>query len=188
MPEVRGLVVVLHPSHTVRFARELPAFDDTKPLLVVEGGRLRADSVRAGLLEVPATATAIAVHDGARPLFSHHVFEHCIAALATLDGAVPGIEVSDTLKRSGPDGRVEATIDRQSLWAVQTPQVFTAQALREVYAHPDLNGATDDAMLLERAGYRVGLIPSTPANVKITTPADLPLAGALLAWEVEADV
>jgi 2-C-methyl-D-erythritol 4-phosphate cytidylyltransferase len=188
MPEVHGLVVVVHPSHTVRLAGELLAFDDAKPLLVAEGGRLRADSVRAGLLEVPATATAIAVHDGARPLFSHHVFEHCIAALGPLDGAVPGIAVSDTLKRSSGGGRIEGTVDRHDLWAVQTPQVFTAQALREVYARTDLDGATDDATLLERAGYRVGLVPSTPANVKITTPADLPLAGALLAWEVESDV
>ncbi len=188
MPEVHGLVVVLHPSHTVRFARELFAFDDTKPLLIAEGGRLRVDSVRAGLLEVPETATAIAVHDGARPLFSHHVFEHCIEALGALDGAVPGIEVSDTLKRSGTDGRVEETIDREGLWAVQTPQLFRAAAFHDVYARAELDGVTDDATLLERAGYRVGLIPSTPANVKITTPADLPLAGALLAWEVETDV
>ena len=188
MPEVHGLVVVLHPSHTVRFAGGLSAFDDTTPLLIAEGGRLRADSVRAGLLEVPETATAIAVHDGARPLFSHHVLEHCIEALATLDGAVPGIEVSDTLKRSGADLQVEETIDRRGLWAVQTPQLFRAAALRDVYARAELDGVTDDATLFERAGYRVGLIPSTPANVKITTPADLPLAGALLAWEVETDV
>lgn len=188
MPEVHGLVVVLHPSHTVRFAGELFAFDDAKPLLIAEGGRLRADSVRAGLLEVPETATAIAVHDGARPLFSRHVFERCIEALDTLDGAVPGIEVNDTLKRSGADGRVEETIDRRGLWAAQTPQVFRAQALREVYARADLDGASDDAALLERGGYHVGLVSSTPANVKITTSADLPLAGALLAWEVETDV
>ena len=188
MPEVHGLVVVLHPSHTVRFAGELLAFDDAKPLLIAEGGRLRADSVRAGLMVVPESATAIAVHDGARPLFSRHVFERCIAALATLDGAVPGVEVADTLKRADEQGRVEATVDRRSLWAAQTPQVFRAPALRDVYARADLDGSTDDATLVERAGYRVGMVPSTPANVKITTPADLPLAGALLAWEVEADV
>jgi len=74
------------------------------------------------------------------------------------------------------------------LWAVQTPQVFRAEALRDVYRRDGLDGATDDAMLLERAGYQVSVVPSTPANVKITTPADLPLAGALLSWEVEADV
>jgi 2-C-methyl-D-erythritol 4-phosphate cytidylyltransferase len=188
MTEVQGLVVVLHPSHTVRFAAELPAFDDSKPLLIAEGGRLRADSVRAGLLEVPASVSRIAVHDGARPLFARHVFERCIAALAEFDGAVPAIEVTDTLKRVGEAGRVQATVDRRGLWAAQTPQVFRAAALRDVYARSDLDGATDDATLIERAGYRVGLVTSTPANVKITTPSDLPLAGALLAWEVEADV
>src|SRR5665648_511887 len=136
MPQVDGLVVVLHPSHTVRFASELLAFDDAKPLLIAEGGRKRSDSVRAGLLEVPTAAT----------------------------------------------------VDRSGLWAVQTPQVFRAGALRDVYSRADLDGATDDATLLERGGYKVGLVASTPANVKITTPTDLPLAGALLTWEVEADV
>jgi 2-C-methyl-D-erythritol 4-phosphate cytidylyltransferase len=188
MPQVDGLVVVLHPSHTVRFASELLAFDDSKPLLIAEGGRKRSDSVRAGLLEVPAAAAVIAVHDGARPLFSRHVFERCLTALRDVDGAVPGIEVNDTLKRADPTGAVEATVSRDGLWAVQTPQVFRAGALRDVYSRDDLDGATDDATLLERAGYRVGVVASTPANVKITTPADLPLAGALLSWEVEADV
>ena len=185
---VAGIVVVLHPSHTVRFSNELTLFDDTKPLLVAEGGTTRSDSVRAGLELVPDGAAAIAVHDGARPLFSKHVFEHCLEALGAADGAVPAVEVSDTLKREGDDGAVAGTVDRAGLWAAQTPQVFRAAALRDVYKRTDLNGATDDAMLLERAAYKVALVPSTPANVKITTPADLPLAGALLSWEVEADV
>jgi 2-C-methyl-D-erythritol 4-phosphate cytidylyltransferase len=188
MPEVGGLVVVLHPSHTVRFANELFCFDETKPLLIAEGGRKRSDSVRAGLLEVPADTELIAVHDGARPLFSRRVFERCMAALHDADGAVPGLEVSDTLKRAAADGKVEQTVARDDLWAVQTPQVFRAAALRDVYGRTDLDGATDDAVLLERAGYKVTVVPSTPANVKITTPADLPLAGALLSWEAEADV
>lgn len=188
MREIGGLVVVLHPSHTVRFANELFVFDESKPLLIAEGGRARADSVRAGLLEVPAGVEVIAVHDGARPLFSRRVFERCLEALAVADGAVPGIEVSDTLKRAGGAGVVEGTVDRTSLWAVQTPQVFRAASLRDVYGRKDVDGATDDAALLERAGYKVAVVPSTPANVKITTPADLPLAGALLSWEAEADV
>ena len=137
---------------------------------------------------VPPSATAIAVHDGARPLFARHVFERSIDALDSFDGAVPAVEVSDTLKRADAGGLIETTIDRRGLWSVQTPQVFQASVLREVYAHKEFDGATDDAALVERAGYRVGLVPSTPANVKITTPADLPLAGALLAWEIEADV
>jgi 2-C-methyl-D-erythritol 4-phosphate cytidylyltransferase len=185
---VHGIVVVLHPSHTVRFSNELSLFDDSKPLLVAEGGATRPDSVRAGLELVPDDATMIAVHDGARPLFSKQVFARCLAALGAADGAVPAVEVSDTLKREDDGGAVAGTVDRAGLWAAQTPQVFRAAALRDVYARTGLDGATDDAMLLERAAYRVALVPSTPANVKITTPADLPLAGALLSWEVEADV
>jgi len=185
---VDGIVVVLHPSHTVRFANELSMFDDSKPVLIAEGGRARSDSVRAGLVMVPDSAAVIAVHDGARPLFSKHVFEACVGALRGADGAVPAVEVSDTLKRRGESGAVAVTVDRSGLWAAQTPQVFRAAALRDVYARTDLNGATDDAMLLERGGYSVCLVPSTPANVKITTPQDIPLAGALLSWEVETDV
>ena len=188
MSEVAGVVVVLHPSHSVRFAGALQLFDQSKPVLLAEGGRERADSVRAGLMQVPAEARAIAVHDGARPLFSHHVFADCLAALTHADGAVPGCVVSDTLKRAGDGGVVAATVDRVDLWAVQTPQLFRAEALRSVYSKRQASGATDDAMLLERADLKVVVVPSTPANVKITTPADLPLAGALLSWETEADV
>ena len=186
--QIAGVVVVLHPSHTIRFANELVCFDDAKPLLIAEGGRQRGDSVRAGLLQVPSDAPVIAVHDGARPLFSKHVFERCLAALTHADGAVPGCAVSDTLKRTAGGGAVQTTVDRESLWAVQTPQLFRAAALRAVYEQPQPGGATDDAALLEQGGFNVVVVPSTPANVKITTPADLPLAGALLSWETEADI
>lgn len=188
MDEVAGVVCVLHPSHTVRFASQLLCFEEDKPLQITEGGHERFDSVRAGLLEVPDDAEVIAVHDGARPLFTHGVFLDCLAALEHHDGAVPGCRVSDTLKRADDDGRVVATVDRASLWAVQTPQLYRAEALRAAYAQPQLNGATDDAVLLERVGRHVTVVSSTPANVKITTPADLPLASALLSWENAFDV
>jgi 2-C-methyl-D-erythritol 4-phosphate cytidylyltransferase len=188
MPEVAGVVCVLHPSHTVRFASQLMVLDESKPLLIAEGGRQRYDSVRAGLLQVPDDAAVIAVHDGARPLFSRRVFEACLRALEHADGAVPGLPIADTLKRSRTDGRVVTTVDRRGLWAVQTPQLFRAEALRKAYSGADLAGATDDATLLERGGCSVVVVHSTPANVKITTAADLPLAGALLSWETEADV
>lgn len=188
MDEVAGVVCVLHPSHTVRFASQLLGFEDVKPLLITEGGRERLDSVRAGLLEVPDDAQVVAVHDGARPLFTHRVFLDCLAALEHADGAVPGCRVSDTLKRADETGDVVETVDRTSLWAVQTPQLYRAEALRAAYAQPELSGATDDAVLLERVGRRVTVVPSTPANVKITTPGDLPLAAALLSWETAVDI
>jgi 2-C-methyl-D-erythritol 4-phosphate cytidylyltransferase len=186
--EIAGVVVVVHPSHTVRIAAEVAAFDESKPVLITEGGRTRSESVRAGLEQVPAEVEYIAVHDGARPLFSRHVFEDCLAALADCDGAVPGCAVADTLKRTANDGRVEATVERGGLWSVQTPQLFRAAPLRAVHARRERDAATDDAALLEAAGFVVKIVESTPANVKITTPADLPLAAALLAWELEADI
>ena len=186
--EVAGIVVVLHPSHVVRFAGLPVVAEQGKPVLIAEGGSERSDSVRAGLSVVPAEADVIAVHDGARPLFSRHVFADCLAALDGADGAVPATAVVDTLKRADGDGRVLRTVERRDLWAVQTPQVFKAAALRAAYARPDVSGSTDDAGVLEQAGATVVVVPSTQANVKITTPADLPLAGALLSWETEADV
>ncbi len=186
--EVAGVVVVLHPSHVVRFAGLEVAAGQGKPVLIAEGGRERCDSVRAGLAAVPADADVIAVHDGARPLFGRHVFLDCLSALDRADGAVPATAVVDTLKRADGDGLVLRTVDRRELWAVQTPQVFRAAALRAAYDRTDVSGATDDASILERAGSSVVVVPSTPANVKITTPADLPLASALLSWEAEADV
>ncbi len=186
--EVAGVVVVLHPTHVVRFAGLASAAEEGKPVLIAEGGRERSDSVRAGLAVVPADADVIAVHDGARPLFARHVFLECLAALDGADGAVPATAVIDTLKRADDGGRIVHTVDRRELWAVQTPQVFRAASLRAAYARADVTGSTDDASVLERAGASVVVVPSTPANVKITTPADLPLAGALLSWETEADV
>ena len=186
--EVAGVVVVLHPSHVVRFAGLPDVADQGKPVLIAEGGRERSDSARAGLAVVPADAEVIAVHDGARPLFGRHVFLDCLAALADADGAVPATAVVDTLKRADAGGRVAHTVDRRELWAAQTPQVFRAAALRAAYAGSDASGSTDDASVLERAGAGVVVVPSIQANVKITTPADLPLAGALLSWETETDV
>ncbi len=186
--EVAGIVVVLHPSHVVRFAGLAAVAEQDKPVLIAEGGLERSDSVRAGLSAVPAEAEVIAVHDGARPLFGRHAFLECLAALDGADGAVPATAIVDTLKRVDGDQRVLRTVDRRELWAAQTPQVFRAAALRAAYARSDVSAATDDAGVLERAGATVVVVPSTPANVKITTPADLPLAGALLSWETEADV
>ena len=188
--KVASIVVVLHPSHVVRFAGLPVVAEQGKPVLIAEGGSERSDSVRAGLSVVPAEADVIAVHDGARPLFSRHVFLDCLTAREAdgTDGAVPATAVVDTLNRADGDRRGLSTVDRRELWAVQTPQVFKAAAMRAAYARVDASRATDDAAVLEQGGATVVVVPSPAANVKITTPADLPLAGALLSWETEADV
>ena len=146
---------------------------------VVVGGTTRAASVRAGLAAVPSDAAIVVVHDAARPLADPALFVAVVDAVRAggVDGAVPVIPVSDTLKRVDGD-RVVATLDRSDLVAVQTPQAFAADALRA--AHRDGGEATDDAGLLEAAGLVVGTVPGDTRNLKLTRAEDLLLAEALL--------
>ena len=149
-------------------------------IVVVAGGASRSESVRAGLAAVPAGAGIVVVHDAARPLATPELFGRVVAAVrAGADGAVPGVAVPDTIKRVDPtDGRVVETLDRPSLRAVQTPQAFSAAALRA--AHAGGGDATDDAALVEAAGGRVVVVEGDPANLKVTGPDDLERAEALL--------
>jgi 2-C-methyl-D-erythritol 4-phosphate cytidylyltransferase len=145
----------------------------------VAGGDQRSDSVRAGLAALPATVEIVIVHDAARPLASPDLFRTVIDAVrGGADAAVPGIPVSDTLKRV--EGmRVVETVPRESLVAVQTPQAFRAAALRA--AHASGGDATDDAALVEAAGGCVVVVAGDADNVKLTTTQDLERAAVLLA-------
>ena len=143
----------------------------------VTGGETRSDSVRAGLAEVPAEALVVLVHDAARPLLSDDVVERVLAPLSEgWDGVVPGLPVGDTLKRAGSDGDVQETVSRDGLWAVQTPQAFTAEALRR--AQEEGAEATDCAGLVEAAGGRVKIVEGDPRLLKVTSPADLETVAA----------
>jgi 2-C-methyl-D-erythritol 4-phosphate cytidylyltransferase len=138
----------------------------------VAGGEARADSVRAGLAEVPAEAIAVLVHDAARPLVSDEVIERVLAPLSEgWDGVVPGLPVSDTLKRVAPDGSVVETVARDAVYAVQTPQAFPADVLRRALAAE--SAATDCAGSVEAAGGRVKVVPGDPRLLKVTTTEDL---------------
>jgi 2-C-methyl-D-erythritol 4-phosphate cytidylyltransferase len=138
----------------------------------VAGGETRTDSVRAGLGEVPEDALVVLVHDAARPLLPEDVIERVLAPLSDgWDGVVPGLAVSDTLKRVGPDGAVGETVPRDSLYAVQTPQAFPADVLRRAVAAG--GDATDCAGLVEAAGGRVKVVDGDPRLLKVTTADDL---------------
>jgi len=143
----------------------------------VAGGASRSASVRNGLDHVPADADIVCVHDAARPFASAQLFADVIAAVrAGADAAIPAVPVTDTIKIVSADGsgRVESTPDRSTLVAVQTPQAFRASALRNAHAVGESGvDATDDAMLVERAGGVVVVIEGEQRNRKITTPEDL---------------
>ncbi len=142
------------------------------------------DSVRCGLAAVPAAADVIVVHDAARPLASRALFDAVVAALddVEIDGAVPGVRPSDTIKAVDASGRVTSTLDRSGLMAVQTPQAFRAAALRRGHElAASGGGATDDAMVVEAVGGTVLVVPGEPGNLKITAAGDLGAAELLLA-------
>ena len=147
----------------------------------VEGGASRSASVRNALDDAPEARTVV-VHDAARPLVTRQLVESCLGALLGVDGAIAAAPVSDTIKQAYPDGTVERTLDRSRLWAVQTPQVFRAEALRRALDVEDdvLAAATDDASLVEAAGGSVRVVEAPPENFKVTSTSDLARAEALL--------
>ena len=149
----------------------------------VAGGATRSESVRRGLAAVPSEATIICVQDAARPFASEHLYKEVIAAVVNgADGAVPGLPVTDTIKRVSAEGMVLDTPERASLVAVQTPQAFRAMVLRR--AHDSGNEGTDDASLVERAGGKVVVVNGEAINRKLTTPEDLEWARAIAATEI----
>jgi 2-C-methyl-D-erythritol 4-phosphate cytidylyltransferase len=148
--------------------------------VVVTGGATRAASVRAGLLECGAVDVVV-VHDAARPMASAALFHAVVdAVLAGADGAIPGLAITDTVKRIARDGDVTVvgeTVARDELVTVQTPQAFRRELLEK--AHASRDDATDDAALVEAVGGRVVIVAGEEDNVKITVPGDLSKASAI---------
>ena len=159
-------------------AEELVA---SKVAAVVTGGATRGESVRAALAEIPEEAVVVLVHDAARPLVGGDVIERVLQPLAEgYDAVVPGLPLADTVKRVQA-GVVAETVDRSTLVIVQTPQAFTADALRAAYRGDAPLDATDCASLVEARGGRVRVVEGDPRLLKITTPADLALVESWLA-------
>jgi 2-C-methyl-D-erythritol 4-phosphate cytidylyltransferase len=174
---VAGVVVVAPPGFEDEVRRAVQAYGVDA---VIPGGETRQASVVAGLAAVAAGVERILCHDAARPLASPELFERALEALEGWDGVVPVLRVVDTVKRVR-DGTVDGTEPRDGLALAQTPQAFQAAALRDAHERAAADGfeGSDDALLLERAGYRVRAIEGERTNLKITTADDVRLAEAL---------
>ncbi|MHB8512920.1 MAG: 2-C-methyl-D-erythritol 4-phosphate cytidylyltransferase [Actinomycetota bacterium] len=148
---------------------------------VTVGGSSRQESVRKALDRVPARTAIVVVHDAARPLAEPELFTRAVFGLERGAGAVCAIPLSDTVKRANGDAIVE-TVDRSKLWRAQTPQAFRIEVLLQAHADASRAGfvGTDDSALLERMGATVVVVPGDERNIKVTTPADLVLAEAML--------
>lgn len=170
-------VVLVAPSPEVERARRLVAGTTARTLVrdVVAGGSSRDESVRLGLAAVPTDCDVVVCHDAARPFATAQLFVRAVDALTGADGVVPVVPSPDTVKRI-EGRRVVATVPRGDVGLAQTPQVFRLDCLRsahEKHARARAMEPTDDAMLLEQAGFRVVTVEGETSNFKITTPDDL---------------
>ena len=183
MPELNDLVIATEaeyaPAMAALAAHFAPRFETT----VVSGGATRQESVRLALAAVPAHCDAAFIHDGARPLVQPRDVRAGMAATRPGTGALLAEPVTDTIKivRAGSRA-VSGTLDRSELWAAQTPQFGTLHDLRRAHDAARREGvlATDDAMLLERIGCEVIVVPASGDNFKVTQPGDDLVAEAIL--------
>ena len=154
---------------------------------VVAGGQTRQQSVMQGLEAVSGEADYLAVHDGARPLVSQQVIADAVLSAIRYGAAAAAVPVVDTIKVADADRMICATPDRQTLYAVQTPQVFRLGRYREAAQSAREAGQdfTDDCQMLEKIGQKVYLSRGEYTNLKITTPVDLLIAQALAERQME---
>ncbi|GAB6927450.1 2-C-methyl-D-erythritol 4-phosphate cytidylyltransferase [Paenibacillus sp. JCM 10914] len=179
VPWLQEIVLVTGAADVARCQAWVEEYELGKVTAVIPGGRERQQSVYKGLKQIQAEW--VMIHDGVRPFVTLEEIESCREA-AVRDGAsVLAVPVKDTIKQVNGQGLITGTPDRQSLWAVQTPQAFRLSELLSAHeaAERDRFIGTDDAMLMERAGHSVVVAEGKYSNIKITTPEDLAYAAFL---------
>lgn len=182
--QIEAVAVALHPQDTQAATVALLA---NPRVLPVSGGAQRADSVLAGLTALEQQASPddwVLVHDAARPCLGQEELSRLIEQVQGSGvGGLLAEPITDTVKQAGADARVRQTLDRDSLWRAQTPQMFRLGELHDALARALHEGqaVTDEASAMEMAGYPVQLVRGSPRNLKVTHPADLELAAWYLA-------
>jgi 2-C-methyl-D-erythritol 4-phosphate cytidylyltransferase len=177
--EAVGQIIVVVNKASMEKCRQLIAGEKySKSIEVCVGGKRRQDSVAAGLNQLK-DCDWVVIHDGARPLVTKALIEGGLEAARETGAAVAAVPVTDTIKSAGEDRIVRQTPPRQNLWAVQTPQVFRVDIILKAYQKAR-GEVTDDASLVENAGYKVKLYMGSYDNIKITNASDILIAEALL--------
>ncbi|MBF8258478.1 MAG: Bifunctional enzyme IspD/IspF [Actinobacteria bacterium] len=179
-PHIDGILIALPPS----LPQEVKDSFRSRPKVigVVDGGEERQDSVTNALAAVPAGTEILLVHDAVRPFVSPKLLEQCVALAREHGAVVPVVPLRDTVKGWDRAKKTLTTVDRSLLFRAQTPQAFRSDILQEAYAKAKAVGrrGTDDASLVEAAGYPVMPIPGEEANLKITVPEELRMAEGLI--------
>jgi 2-C-methyl-D-erythritol 4-phosphate cytidylyltransferase len=171
------ITLVLPEQHIILWKELTASHLFSVPHKVVAGGEERFHSVKNGLDSLPA-AGLVAIHDGVRPLVSHMTIERCFAEAAVNDAAIPVVEPPESVRMMTVKGSMP--LNRSSIRLVQTPQVFSLAIIKKAYQCDYSSEFTDDATVVERAGYPVSLVEGNTENIKITTPAHLLYAAAVM--------
>jgi 2-C-methyl-D-erythritol 4-phosphate cytidylyltransferase len=182
-----GIILAIHPDDETEFKQLLRDYGIHKVISLVIGGKERQDSVHNGLKSLDATAGVVLVHDAARPFIKVETIHKLVEAASKEGGAIVAVPVKDTIKKA-MQGRVAETVERSSLWAVQTPQAFRVEILLEAHDQAAKGKfiGTDESSLVERLPHPVAIIEGDYDNIKLTTPEDLYFAEAILRKRKEA--
>jgi 2-C-methyl-D-erythritol 4-phosphate cytidylyltransferase len=182
-PLIRSILLVVSQEDMDTCLKEvIEKYKFKKVSQIVPGGKQRQESVKNGIDALPKDADMVVIHDGVRPFVTRAMIEDSIHSAVRYGAVVLAMPVKDTIKISNPDGTVLKTLDRESLWQIQTPQTFQANVIKDAYYRATEDGfaGTDDASLVERTGAKVHILPGSYTNIKITTPEDLLLANLFL--------
>lgn len=179
-PAIKEIILVVNQKNLKIIKDKIRSYRIKKIKKIVLGGKLRQDSVRNGLAVVNPQADLILIHDGARPFINKEIVASVIKEAGHFKAAIAAVPVKATIKKSHGKNIVKKTLDRESLWEVQTPQVFNKDLILEAYRRFGNNAVTDDASLVEKLGAKVRIVMGSYVNIKITTPEDLLIAGAIL--------
>ena len=186
-PLIRSILLVVGQEDMDYCLKEIiEQYKFQKVSQIVPGGKRRQESVKNGIDALPKDADVVAIHDGVRPFVTKAMIEDTIHSAERVGAVVLAMPVKDTIKVSNPDGTVLKTLDRESLWQIQTPQTFRVSVIKEAYYRAAEDGfvGTDDASLVERLGVKVHILPGSYTNIKITTPEDLFLANLFLKTDI----
>jgi len=181
--EVSEIILAVAEDHLATAEDMCASAGLRKPWRCLSGGQRRQDTVLAGLRALaPHAPELIAIHDGARPLIDVETISRSVRLARQMGACVTAAAVTDTIKQVSPQANIVDTPDRSALWRAQTPQTFKFDLLLSCYQRALDEGweVTDDASVVERCGHPVKINPAASANIKVTTPADLDCARALL--------
>ena len=179
---IEDIVVVVKEDESEFFKKEILDKYNFKNVKIAYGGKERQDSVYNGLKLLDEKCDVVLIHDGARPFVSDKIIDKSIEEAKEHKAIVVGVPVKDTIKVIDNDKNIVDTPNRSVLWAVQTPQTFDYNILIHAYKDAFKNGfyGTDDAMLVERIGYKVKMVEGSYNNIKITTQEDLNIGSQIL--------